>query len=81
MPGSVQNAAPTTVMPASPCRAFVREQQARAADSRKQWRPPKRLDPMSLPTAFVSLCLRALALKKKGAPGFSKRRCRRPSRL
>jgi hypothetical protein len=26
MPGSVQNAAPATVMPASLCRAFVREQ-------------------------------------------------------
>jgi phage-related protein len=66
MPGSVQNAATTTVMPASLCCAFVREQQVPvleceypdgssqrktlAASSRKRWRLSKRLTPAQLAT-------------------------------
>lgn len=59
MPGSVQNAVPTTVMPASLCRAFARSQEYRVEEnsykngesqrraltstSRKTWRISKRL--------------------------------------
>lgn len=64
MPGSVQNAAPTTVMPQSLCRAFVHERSyplieneykngesqrsVQAATSRKRWRLGKRLTPAAL---------------------------------
>jgi phage-related protein len=59
MPGSVQNAAPATVLPASVSRAFVHEREypvidneyrngesqrsAQASNSRKRWRLAKRL--------------------------------------
>lgn len=61
MPGSVQNAAPAAVLPHSLCRAFVHEREypvldneyrngepqrtAQATNSRKRWRPAKRLTP------------------------------------
>lgn len=64
MPGSVQNAAPATVLPLSLCRAFVHEREypvlgneyrngesqrmAQAANSRKRWRLSKRLTPTQL---------------------------------
>lgn len=64
MPGSVQNAAPATVLPNSLCRAFTRSQTypvveneyrngesqraALAATSRKRWRLAKRLTPALL---------------------------------
>jgi phage-related protein len=64
MPGSVQNAAPLTVLPASLSRAFVHEREypvldneyrngesqrsAQASHSRKRWRLAKRLTPAQL---------------------------------
>jgi phage-related protein len=64
MPGSVQNAAPLTVLPASLSRAFVHEREYPALDneyrngesqrsvqamnSRKRWRLTKRLTPAQL---------------------------------
>ncbi len=64
MPGSVQNAAPATVLPHSLCRAFVHERgypvldseyrngesqrSAQASNSRKRWRLAKRLTPAQL---------------------------------
>jgi phage-related protein len=64
MPGSVQNAAPLTVLPASLSRAFVHEREypvldneyrngesqrkAQANNSRKRWRIAKRLAPAQL---------------------------------
>ncbi len=64
MPGSVQNAAPLTVLPASLSRAFVHEREypvldneyrngesqrsVQAANSRKRWRLTKRLTPVQL---------------------------------
>jgi phage-related protein len=64
MPGSAQNAAPLTVMPASLSRAFVHEREypvldneyrngesqrkAQANNSRKRWRLAKRLMPAQL---------------------------------
>jgi phage-related protein len=64
MPGSVQNAAPLTVLPASLSRAFVHEREYPALDneyrngesqrsvqannSRKRWRLAKRLTPAQL---------------------------------
>jgi len=64
MPGSVQNAAPTTVLPHSLCRAFVHEREypvleneyrngesqrsVEATNSRKRWRLAKRLTPALL---------------------------------
>ena len=64
MPGSVQNAAPLTVLPASLSRAFVHEREypaldneyrngesqrsVQAANSRKRWRLAKRLTPSQL---------------------------------
>jgi phage-related protein len=64
MPGSVQNAAPLTVLPASLSRAFVHEREypvldneyrngesqrsVQAANSRKRWRLAKRLTPAQL---------------------------------
>jgi hypothetical protein len=64
MPGSVQNAAPTTVLPQSLCRAFTHSREypvveneyrngesqrsAQAATSRKRWRLAKRLTPAQL---------------------------------
>ena len=64
MPGSVQNAAPLTVMPASLSRSFVHERaypvveseyrngesqrSVQAANSRKHWRLAKRLPPTQL---------------------------------
>jgi len=64
MPGSVQNAAPTTVLPASLSRAFVHEREypvldneyrnsesqrsVQATNSRKRWRLAKRLTPAQL---------------------------------
>jgi hypothetical protein len=64
MPGSVQNAAPLTVLPASLSRAFVHEREYPALDneyrngesqryvhatnSRKRWRLAKRLTPANL---------------------------------
>jgi hypothetical protein len=64
MPGSVQNAAPLTVLPASLSRAFVHEREypvidneyrngesqrsVQAANSRKRWRLAKRLAPAQL---------------------------------
>jgi phage-related protein len=64
MPGSVQNAAPLTVLPASLSRAFVHEREyqvldneygngesqrsAQATNSRKRWRLAKRLTPAQL---------------------------------
>jgi len=64
MPGSVQNAAPLTVMPASLSRAFVHEREyqvldneyrqgesqrsVQASNSRKRWRLAKRLVPTAL---------------------------------
>jgi hypothetical protein len=64
MPGSVQNAAPLTVLPASLSRAFVHEREypaldneyrngesqrsVQAANSRKRWRVAKRLTPALL---------------------------------
>ena len=66
MPGSVQNAAPLTVMPASLSRSFAHERaypiveseyrngesqrSVQAANSRKRWRLPKRLMPTQLAT-------------------------------
>ncbi len=66
MPGSVPNAAPSTVLPQSLCRAFVHSrefpgqineyrngesQRGRLADtSRKRWRLGKRLTPAALET-------------------------------
>jgi phage-related protein len=66
MPGSVENAAPTTVLPASLCRSFARQQEvpvlvneypdgnsnrkALTANSRKRWRLSKRLTPTQLAT-------------------------------
>lgn len=64
MPGSVQNAAPLTVLPASLSRAFVHEREypvldneyrngesqrfVQANNSRKRWRLAKRLTPVQL---------------------------------
>ncbi len=64
MPGSVQNAAPATVLPHSLCRSFVHEREypaleneyrngesqrtVQAANSRKHWRLAKRLSPAQL---------------------------------
>ncbi len=64
MPGSVQNAAPLTVLPASLSRAFVHQREypaldneyrngesqrsVEATDSRKRWRLAKRLTPAQL---------------------------------
>jgi hypothetical protein len=64
MPGSVQNAAPLTVLPASLSRAFVHEREypvldneyrngesqrsVQATNSRKRWRMAKRLTPAQL---------------------------------
>jgi phage-related protein len=64
MPGSVQNAAPTTVLPQSLCRAFVHtreypvidneyrngesQRSVQAATSRKKWNLTKRLTPAQL---------------------------------
>jgi hypothetical protein len=64
MPGSVQNAAPLTVLPASLARAFVHEREypvldneyrngesqrsVQATNSRKRWRLAKRLTPVQL---------------------------------
>ena len=64
MPGSIQNAAPATVLPHSLCRAFVHEREypildneyrngesqrsAQASNSRKRWRLAKRLTPAQL---------------------------------
>ncbi len=64
MPGSIQNAPPATVLPASLSRAFVREQSYpvlandyrngesqrlnETTTSRKRWRLAKRLTPMQL---------------------------------
>jgi phage-related protein len=64
MPGSVQNAAPHTVLPASLSRAFVHEREypvldneyrngesqrsVQATNSRKRWRLAKRLTPAQL---------------------------------
>jgi hypothetical protein len=64
MPGSVQNAAPLTVLPNSLCRAFARSQEypvveneyrngesqraVLASNSRKRWRLAKRLPPTLL---------------------------------
>jgi phage-related protein len=64
MPGSVQNAAPLTVLPASLSRAFVHEREypvldneyrngesqrsVQATNSRKRWRVAKRLTPAQL---------------------------------
>jgi phage-related protein len=66
MPGSVQNATPLTVLPASLSRAFVHEREypvldneyrngesqrkAQANNSRKRWRLAKRLAPAQLQT-------------------------------
>lgn len=66
MPGSVHNAAPLTVMPASLSRAFVHEREypvldneyrqgesqrsVQASNSRKRWRRAKRLPPAALGT-------------------------------
>jgi len=66
MPGSVQNAAPLTVMPASLSRAFVHEREypvldneyrqgesqrsVQASNSRKRWRLVKQLAPAALTT-------------------------------
>lgn len=66
MPGSVQNAAPLVVMPASLSRAFVHEREypvldneyrrgesqrsVQATNSRKRWRLTKRLTPSQLVT-------------------------------
>lgn len=66
MPGSVQNAAPTTVLPQSLCRAFSHERayplieneykngesqrSVLATNSRKRWRLTKRLTPATLQT-------------------------------
>ena len=64
MPGSVQNAAPATVLPQSLCRTFVHQRayplieneykngesqrSVLAANSRRQWRLAKRLTPAAL---------------------------------
>ena len=64
MPGSVQNAAPTTVLPFSLCKSFVHERayplieneykngesqrSVLAANSRRRWRQAKRLTPALL---------------------------------
>lgn len=64
MPGSVENAAPTTVMPSNLCRAFVHSREypvigneyrngesqrsVEAATSRKRWMFTKRLPPAQL---------------------------------
>ena len=66
MPGSIQNAAPTTVLPHSLCRAFVHvreypvleneyrngesQRSVQATNSRKRWRLAKRLTPTQLLT-------------------------------
>ena len=66
MPGSVQNAAPATVLPKSLCRAFMHERayplieneykngesqrSVLATSSRKRWRLSKRLTPTALGT-------------------------------
>ncbi len=66
MPGSVQNAAPLTVMPTSLSRSFAHERaypavdseyrngesqrSAQATNSRKRWRLAKRLTPIQLAT-------------------------------
>ena len=66
MPGSIQNAAPVTVLPISLCRAFVHtreypvieneyrngesQRSAQAATSRKKWALTKRLTPSQLAT-------------------------------
>ena len=66
MPGSVQNAAPSTVLPQSLCRAFTHERayplieneykngesqrSVLATNSRKRWRLTKRLTPAALQT-------------------------------
>jgi phage-related protein len=66
MPGSVQNAAPMTVMPASLSRSFAHERaypvveseyrngesqrSVQATNSRKRWRLAKRLTPVQLAT-------------------------------
>lgn len=77
MPGSVQNAAPASVLPHSLSRAFVHEREypvldneyrdgesqrsAQAANSRKRWRVAKRLPPAQLQT------LRAFFDARKGS--------------
>jgi len=64
MPGSIENAAPVTVLPLSLCRAFAHEREyplieseyrngeslrsTQAANSRKRWRLTKRLTPAAL---------------------------------
>ena len=66
MPGSVQNAAPATVLPQSLCRTFVHERMyplieneykngesqrsVQATNSRRRWRLAKRLTPAALQT-------------------------------
>jgi phage-related protein len=66
MPGSVQNAAPATVLPQTLCRAFARQQayplieneyrngesqrSVLATNSRKRWRLAKRLTPEQVQT-------------------------------
>jgi len=66
MPGSVENAAPSTVLPQSLCRAFTHERayplieneykngesqrSVLATNSRKRWRLTKRLNPAALQT-------------------------------
>jgi phage-related protein len=66
MPGSIENAAPATVLPASLCRAFVHERayplveneyrngesqrSVQSTNSRKRWRLSKRLRPADLQT-------------------------------
>lgn len=66
MPGSVENAAPTTVMPSNLCRAFVHSREypvigneyrngesqrsVEAATSRQKWNLTKRLTPSQLAT-------------------------------
>ena len=77
MPGSVQNAAPLTVLPASLSRAFAHEREypvvdneyqngesqrsVQATNSRKRWRLAKRLAPAQLAT------LRGFYDARKGA--------------
>jgi phage-related protein len=77
MPGSVQNAAPLTVMPASLSRAFGHEREypvldneyrngesqrsVQATNSRKRWRLAKRLTPAQL------AALRDFYLARKGS--------------
>ncbi len=69
MPGSIQNAAPATVLPHSLCRSFVHEREypaleneyrngesqrtVQAANSRKRWRLAKRLTPAQLAALHI----------------------------